>query len=122
MTDERPTGPHPMLSRREALLTVLEGLVLSRVVRAPEALAGPVTTDQYGDSVQTMPRGQVPTFTHSSSSVSTLYRFAADHAGDLQYIPCFCGCKNIEHRSNLDCYIKGFNRDETVTYTSHAAT
>jgi hypothetical protein len=110
------------LSRRDVLLGVLGGLALGGAVSVRESQAGPVTADRYGDMVQTVPRGELPEFVRRSPDASRLYRFATDHAADLEYIPCFCGCKNIGHRSNRDCYIKNFNRDGTVTYTSHGST
>ena len=86
------------------------------------AEAGPVTTDQYGDQNQTLPRRELPDFARSRGpKVAELYRFAVEQGRDLDYIPCYCGCKNIGHRSNRDCYIKSFNGDGTVTYTSHGA-
>ena len=121
MSDDRGREREIQLSRRDVLLRVLGGLVLSGAVWVREALAGPVTTDQYGDMVQTVPRGDLPEFARGAPEIGSVYRFATDHAADLEYIPCFCGCKNIGHRSNRDCYVKSFNSDRTVTYTSHGA-
>jgi hypothetical protein len=92
------------------------------VLRPGSSGAGPVTVDRYGDRVQTVSGGEVPEFVRGDPEVARVYRFATGNAGDLEYIPCFCGCKNIGHRSNRDCYIKSFNGDGTVTYTSHGAT
>jgi len=81
----------------------------------------PVTTDEIGDKVQTLPKGQWPEFA-STPDQQTLYRYAVEHGDDLRYIPCTCGCGNFGHTSNRDCYIKADNADGTVTFTSHAAT
>lgn len=90
---------------------------------AGEASAGPVTRDQYGDQIQTVPRGQLPDFARSGGpNVQEAYRYALQDGEALDYIPCFCGCKKIGHRHNRNCYIKSVNRDGTVTYTSHSAT
>jgi len=83
--------------------------------------AGPVTTDAIGDQVQTLPRGQWPEFA-GTGKIQGLYRHALEHGDELQYIPCFCGCGRFGHKNNQDCYIKSFNRDGTVTFTSHGAT
>ncbi len=83
--------------------------------------AGPVTTDAIGDQVQTLPKGQLPEFARPRD-VQTLYRYAVEHGDELQYMPCFCGCYRFGHGSNRDCYIKSFNPDGTLTFTSHAAT
>lgn len=34
------------------------------------------------------------------------YAFAARHHDLLQYMPCYCGCARVGHRSNVDCYVK----------------
>jgi hypothetical protein len=102
----------------QAAATIVGGLLL----KSRPATAGPVTKDQYGDMVQTVRRGELPEFARGVPDTGSLYRFATDHAADLQYIPCFCGCKSIGHGSNRECYIKSFNRDGTVTYTSHGST
>ncbi|HET9492101.1 MAG TPA: PCYCGC motif-containing (lipo)protein [Methylomirabilota bacterium] len=81
----------------------------------------PVTTDAIGDQVQRLPRGQLPVFA-KSGEIRDLYRYAVEHGDELQYVPCFCGCYRFGHQSNRDCYIKAFNTDGTLSFTSHAAT
>lgn len=123
MSEERATHPDFRLSRRDMLLRVLAVMVAGGTLSARDALAGPVTVDQFGDRVQTLPRGELPDFAKSGGPrIMEAYRFAVEQGKDLQYIPCFCGCKSIGHRSNRDCYIKSENPDGTVTYTSHSAT
>ncbi|MGH7307429.1 MAG: PCYCGC motif-containing (lipo)protein [Candidatus Rokuibacteriota bacterium] len=82
---------------------------------------GEVSTDAIGDQVQTLPKGQLPVFA-GSGEIKRLYRYAVEHGEELQYMPCFCGCYRFGHTNNRDCYIKAFNRDGTLTFTSHAAT
>ena len=123
MTDEvrRTHGT----TRREVLTGTLIAVASGGAwwLTPDEASAGPVTRDQYGDQIQTVPRGQLPDFAQSAGpKVQEAYRYALQDGGALDYIPCFCGCKNIGHGNNRDCYIKSANRDGTVTYTSHAAT
>lgn len=110
-----------MIGRR----SMVRGLMLTIGMAAVErrALAGPVTVDKIGDQVQTLPRGQLPDFAGPSTpGIRALYQYAVEHGEELQYIPCFCGCVRFGHRTNRDCYIKAFERDGSVTYTSHAAT
>lgn len=86
------------------------------------AFAGPVTTDAIGDMVQTLPKGELPKFAGAGTpDIRRLYQYAVGH-DELQYIPCTCGCARFGHKSNRDCYIKSFNKDGTVTFTSHTAT
>jgi Protein of unknown function with PCYCGC motif len=81
----------------------------------------PVTIDEIGDKVQTLPKGQLPEFA-STPDQQTLYRYAVEHGDELRYIPCTCGCGTFGHTSNRDCYVKADNADGTLTFTSHAAT
>ena len=34
------------------------------------------------------------------------YAFAVQHADVLQWMPCYCGCTGMGHRSNLDCFVR----------------
>jgi Protein of unknown function with PCYCGC motif len=92
-------------------------------LRASAPAGQQATRDAYGDLVHTVRRGELPAFAKTASAdVQQVYRYATDHGETLEYIPCFCGCVRIGHRSNEDCYIKMRNADGTVTYTSHGAT
>jgi Protein of unknown function with PCYCGC motif len=85
-------------------------------------LAAPVTTDEIGDQVQTLPAGQLPDFAGPAPHIRQAYRFAAERGADLAFIPCYCGCGRFGHQHNGDCYIKTRHPDGRITFTSHAAT
>ena len=108
-----------MISRRN----VVYGLLIAAGAATPlvRAIAGPVTTDQIGDKVQTQPKGQLPDFA-TTPELRPLYQYAIEHGDELRFIPCTCGCARVGHKSNRDCYIKAFGRDGSLTFTSHAAT
>ena len=57
-----------------------------------------------------------------ADQVRSAHYFAAKYPDVAQYVPCFCGCGRLGHKSNRDCYIKAFNANGTLTFTSHAAT
>lgn len=76
-----------------------------------------------GDLLETVPPGRLPSFAQKKGpKVQEAYRYAVDHEATLQYIPCFCGCTNIGHRHNVDCYVTERLPDGQVTFTSHGAT
>ena len=123
MSDDRARCLDFKLSRRQVIVGVLGAFVATGTVSVRKAVGGPVTTDRFGDQIQTLPRSELPAFARSSGpDVQEVYRFAVEQGADLEYIPCFCGCKTIGHRHNRDCYMKSENKDGTVTYTSHGAT
>jgi Protein of unknown function with PCYCGC motif len=75
-----------------------------------------------GDLLETVPRRSLPSFAlKAGPRAQEAYRYAAANSEDLQYIPCFCGCKNIGHRSNGDCYVAERLADGRITFTSHGA-
>lgn len=76
-----------------------------------------------GDLLETVPAGRLHSFAVKvGPRVQEAYRYAAANGDTLQYIPCFCGCKNIGHRHNADCYVAERHADGRLTFTSHSAT
>ncbi len=113
----------PGIARRAFLYgagAAVAGLAAWQLWPAASGGVPPVTTDAIGDRIQTLPRGQLPVF--ASGEAQALYRYAVEHGDELQYVPCFCGCARVGHKSNRDCYIKAFNANGALTFTSHAAT
>jgi hypothetical protein len=84
------------------------------------AAAQPVTVDSIGDENQTVARGKLPVFA-AKGDAAKLYTFAIENRDLISAIPCTCGCERFGHTSNRSCYVKA-ERDDQVTFTSHAAT
>jgi hypothetical protein len=48
--------------------------------------------------------------------------FAADHPEVASYIPCYCGCGNMGHKNNADCFVEGRDKQGRVTsWVPHGA-
>ena len=76
-----------------------------------------------GDRFETLGPGDLPSFVaQADARLREAYRYAAANSEVLQYIPCYCGCGNIGHRHNGDCYVQERHADGRITFTSHAAT
>lgn len=54
------------------------------------------------------------------TSVQQSYQFAAANPDVLQQIPCYCGCGEMGHTSNYNCYIAEENADGSLVYDPHA--
>lgn len=54
------------------------------------------------------------------TTVQQAYRFAVANPDLLKQIPCYCGCDDIGHTSNYDCYVADVDAGGTVSYDSHA--
>jgi hypothetical protein len=47
--------------------------------------------------------------------IQAVYRYAAEHPEVLRYVPCFCGCNEMGHRSSEDCFVKNRSKAGAVT-------
>lgn len=59
-----------------------------------------------------------PDFVRADPTTATAYRYALEHPEVIAWMPCYCGCDAMDHRSNLDCYLKpnGTNFEEHASY------
>ena len=64
-----------------------------------------------------LPPLDLPKFqlSRSKDDVRAIYRFAAEHPEVLHYIPCFCGCQRLGHKSNEDCFVTSRAKNGDVT-------
>ena len=53
-------------------------------------------------------------------SVQTAYQFNAANPDIMQDIPCYCGCGDIGHSSNYDCYVSNVDANDVITFDNHA--
>ena len=53
-------------------------------------------------------------------TVRTAYQFAVAHPDALQNVPCYCGCGDMGHTSNLSCYVKEVDADGKPVFDDHA--
>jgi hypothetical protein len=49
------------------------------------------------------------------------YAFALARPDVLQWLPCYCGCAAMDHRSNLDCFFKRREMPNSFAYEEHAS-
>jgi hypothetical protein len=53
-------------------------------------------------------------------TVQTAYQFAAANPGIMKNIPCYCGCGNVGHTSNYNCYVSNVDDKGNIRWDSHA--
>lgn len=49
------------------------------------------------------------------------YAFALSRPDVLQWLPCYCGCAAMDHRSNLDCFFQRREVKGNYAYEEHAS-
>lgn len=52
--------------------------------------------------------------------VQEAYRFAIANPETLSKFPCYCGCGQMGHMDNLECFVKDFNADGSIVFDYHA--
>lgn len=52
-------------------------------------------------------------FEQAKPEIQEAYRYALANPDVLQYFPCYCGCGEVGHISNRDCYIREIRPDGT---------
>ena len=57
----------------------------------------------------------------AEARVQEAYQFALQSGGALQYMPCYCGCVAMQHRSNLDCFLRPNGGKGAAGFEEHAS-
>lgn len=53
-------------------------------------------------------------------SVQEAYQFNVANPDVMKNIPCYCGCGNIGHTSNYDCYVADVDAAGNIAFDNHA--
>jgi hypothetical protein len=57
----------------------------------------------------------------NGAATSEAYAFALTRPDVLQYMPCYCGCVAMDHRSNLDCFLRPRQAGMGISFEEHAS-
>lgn len=53
-------------------------------------------------------------------TVQEAYQFNVANPEIMKNIPCYCGCGNIGHTSNYDCYVSQVDSQGNISFDNHA--
>jgi hypothetical protein len=53
-------------------------------------------------------------------TVQEAYQFASINPDVMKDIPCYCGCGDIGHASNYECYVSNVDEQDNITFDNHA--
>lgn len=105
-----------MLSKANKSIFLL--VVLALVSTAVSACSGSGASDVH---LVMSPLDQMPADVQSAPvAVQEAYQFNTGNPEIMQAIPCYCGCGDIGHTSNYDCYVSNVDASGKVTFDSHA--
>ncbi|BCJ87113.1 PCYCGC motif-containing (lipo)protein [Effusibacillus dendaii] len=88
-----------------------------------DALQNSNMDESKGDIFQkTSSADHLPSFvTNKPQAIQDAYKTAGKNISLLQKMPCYCGCGEIGHKSNADCFVQQTTSDGIV-WNSHATT
>ena len=53
-------------------------------------------------------------------TVQEAYQFNLANVDLMKNIPCYCGCGNVGHTSNYDCYVSNVDNAGKISFDNHA--
>ena len=99
---------------RKSMLLLEIALVLLTVLPACSA-------QEDGVHLSMLPVDKLPAEVQSAPVyVKEAYQFAAINPALMKEIPCYCGCGNIGHTSNYDCYVSSMDSNGNPIFDNHA--
>jgi hypothetical protein len=63
----------------------------------------------------------MPGYAMQVPEVQEAYTFAVEHPEVLSYLPCSCGCEQMGHLSNWNCYVRGVSSAGAGEFEQHAS-
>ena len=105
-----------MKPSRKLFLYLAVGLVILTILPACSAKSEASEVHLNMASMDLMPAE-----VHSAPvTVQEAYQFNVANPEVMKNIPCYCGCGNIGHTSNYDCYISEVDEAGKITFDNHA--
>jgi len=107
--------PHMFSKTRKILFLI--------VIAALTATAVSTCSTSQSDEVRLAmtPLDQMPMDVQSAPvAVREAYQFNVANPDIMKNIPCYCGCGNIGHTSNYDCYVSSVDDKGNIAFENHA--
>lgn len=96
-------------------------LFLATIVVILSSSISACSTQSQSSDLHMMSMDQMPAEVQSAPvTVQIAYQFNAANPDVMKNIPCYCGCGNIGHTSNYDCYVSNVDDKGKVTFDNHA--
>ncbi|NJD26764.1 MAG: hypothetical protein FIA92_00515 [Chloroflexi bacterium] len=139
MVEKTPQLDNPGMDRlrrpsiRLALVIALTFLVAPTVVACgggsepdgwvggPAAEHTPAMGDPAFDAAAQATWNVRPDYVRSHPRIEAAYAYALARPDVITWLPCYCGCVAMDHRSNLDCFFKPTQPGASLEFEEHAS-
>ncbi len=96
-------------------------IFLSTVVVLLTTAISACSTRTQSSGLRMTPMDQMPAEVRSAPvTVQEAYQFASANPDVMKNIPCYCGCGDLGHTSNYDCYVSGVDAQGKIAFDNHA--
>jgi hypothetical protein len=96
-------------------------LVLLLLAGTFTSACGSTTTQDEYQALPMAPFHDMPAeIKEAPFKVQEAYQFAFANQDVLSEIPCYCGCGNLGHVNNYDCYVAEVDAAGTIQFDPHA--
>ncbi len=85
------------------------------------AMPGPMGGMHSADQGESAWNGRPDYVRAAAPRTVEAYAYALARGDVLEYMPCYCGCVGMGHRSNLDCYFKPHSIGSVPQFEEHAS-
>ncbi len=103
------------------MLSVTRKLFLFSTILALLSTTISACSSQQSSDLHMIPMDQMPAEVQSAPvTVQAAYQFNAANPDIMKNIPCYCGCGNIGHTSNYDCYVSSVDDTGNIAFDNHA--
>ena len=103
------------------MLSVTRKLFLFSTILALLSTTISACSSQQSSDLHMIPMDQMPAEVQSAPvTVQAAYQFNAANPDIMKNIPCYCGCGNIGHTSNYDCYVSSVDDKGNIAFDNHA--
>lgn len=121
MTQEKERPPSRKKGRRGWLYAIAILAAIFIGVGGAWLLARQRDASSTEPEIQLAPVSQLSEKVRSAPLVvQEAYRYAIANPETLAKYPCYCGCGNMGHMNNLDCFIQDLNPDGSIVFDHHA--
>ena len=62
-----------------------------------------------------------PAYVRQDGATEEAYAYAMSNPQIIKWMPCYCGCGEMGHRSNLDCFLKPGTPGARTVFDEHAS-
>lgn len=104
-----------------AAVGFVAGIILTLSHTGGSDIGWHVVRPALAQDVRFEPMPSIDVSVASEAELRRAYEFVANNENILRYVPCFCGCERLGHKSVESCFVSARSPDGFVKWNKHGA-